>query len=48
MLSYAEVTQVGGAIDATVILDADTARAVLRADAQVAVGGTYTGVAKAG
>ncbi len=47
-LSYAGVTRVGGGIDATVILDAGTARAVLRADAQVAVGGTYTGVAKPG
>lgn len=45
-LSYAGVTRVGGGIDATVILDGDQARAVLRADAQVAVGGTYTGVAK--
>lgn len=47
-LRYAGVTRVGGAIDATVLLDAGRARAVLRADAQVAVGGTYTGVAKAG
>ncbi|MGA8047261.1 MAG: hypothetical protein WCA30_13450 [Dermatophilaceae bacterium] len=46
-LSYAGVTRVGGAIDATVILEGDDARAVLRADAQVAVGGTYSGVAKA-
>ncbi|WP_154402112.1 hypothetical protein [Ornithinimicrobium cavernae] len=45
-LSYAGLTRVGGAIDATVILDGDDARAVLRADSQVAVGGTYTGVAK--
>ena len=45
-LSYAGVTRVGGGIDATVILDGDGARAVVRADAQVAVGGTYTGVAK--
>ena len=46
-LSYAGLTRVGGGIDATVILDGDDARAVLRADAQVAVGGTYSGVAKA-
>lgn len=45
-LSYAGLTRVGGAIDATVILDGDGSRAVLRADARVAVGGTYTGVAK--
>jgi hypothetical protein len=45
-LRYAGVTRVGGAIDATIILDGDDARAVLRADAGVAVGGTYTGVAK--
>lgn len=48
MLSYSGVTRVGGAIDATVILDSDDARAVLRTDAQVAVGGAYAGVAKAG
>ncbi|KAB7744680.1 hypothetical protein GA707_08800 [Nostocoides sp. F2B08] len=47
-LSYAGVTRVGGGIEATVILDGEDARAVLRADAQVAVGGTYSGVAKAG
>jgi hypothetical protein len=47
-LSYAGVTRVGGGIDATVLLDADAARAVLRADAQVAVGGTYSGVAQSG
>lgn len=45
-LSYSGVTRVGGAIDATVILDGDDARAVLRAEAQVAVGGTYSGVGK--
>lgn len=45
-LNYAGLTRVGGAIDATVILDGDDARAVLRADARVAVGGTYTGIAK--
>lgn len=44
--SYAGVTRVGGDIDATMVLDGDAARAVLRADAQVAVGGTYSGVAK--
>lgn len=47
VLSYAGLTRVGGAIEATVILDGDHARAVLRADAQVAVGGTYSGIAKA-
>jgi hypothetical protein len=46
-LSYAGVTRVGGGIDATIILDGDEERAVLRADAQVAVGGTSTGVVKA-
>jgi hypothetical protein len=46
-LSYAGVTRVGGGIDATVILDGEDARAVVRADAQVAVGGTYAGVARA-
>lgn len=46
-LSYSGLTRAGGAIDATIILDGDHARAVLRADARVAVGGTYTGVAKA-
>jgi len=45
-LSYAGRTRVGGAIDATIKLDGVGARAVLKADAQVAVGGTYTGVAK--
>lgn len=46
-LSYAGLTRVGGGIDATVILDGDQTRAVVRADAQVAVGGTYSGIAKA-
>ena len=45
-LSYAGQTRVGGAIDATILLGGDDARAALRADAQVAVGGTYSGVAK--
>lgn len=45
-LSYAGITRVGGDIDAIVHLDGDTARAVLRADAQVGIGGTYAGVAK--
>lgn len=45
-LSYAGLTRVGGAIDANVILDGAEARAVLRADAQVAVGGSYSGIAK--
>jgi hypothetical protein len=48
VLSYAGITRVGGAIDATVILDANRTRAALRADATVAVGGSYTGVAKVG
>ncbi|MFK5634008.1 hypothetical protein [Ornithinimicrobium sp. LYQ103] len=46
-VSYAGVTRVGGSIDARIILEGDDARAVLRADAQVGVGGTYDGVAKA-
>jgi hypothetical protein len=41
-LTYAGVTQAGGAIDAVITLTGATS-AVLRADAQVAVGGTYTG-----
>ena len=45
-LTYAGITRVGGAIDAKIILTGDGARAVLRADAVVAVGGTYRGVAK--
>lgn len=45
-LSYAGLTRVGGAIDANVILDGAEARAVLRADAQVAVGGSYSGIAR--
>ena len=45
-LSYAGQTRVGGAIDATILLGGNDARAALRADAQVAVGGTYSGVAK--
>lgn len=44
-LRYSGITRVGGHIDATVILRGDQARAVARADAQVAVGGTYSGVA---
>lgn len=43
-LTYAGVTRPGGAIDATIRLRG-SASAVLRADATVAVGGTYTGVA---
>lgn len=42
-LTYAGVTRVGGAIDATVLL-AGPARAALRADAVAGVGGTYAGV----
>ena len=45
-LSYAGLTRVGGAIDATVLLDVYDARAVLRSDSQVALDGTYTGIAK--
>lgn len=45
-LAYAGVTRVGGAITATIILRGDRAKAVLRADARVAVGGSYAGVAK--
>ncbi|WNB87246.1 hypothetical protein [Cellulomonas sp. ATA003] len=47
-LRYAGVTRVGGEIDALVTLRGDDARAVLRADAQVTVGGSYRGVAQAG
>jgi hypothetical protein len=42
-LTYAGVTRVGGAIDATVRLSGP-ARAALRADAVAGVGGTYVGV----
>lgn len=44
-LTYAGVTRVGGAIDATVRLSG-SARAALRADAVAGVGGTYAGVAR--
>ncbi|GAA4740692.1 hypothetical protein GCM10023328_22350 [Modestobacter marinus] len=45
-LRYAGITRPGGAIDATIILRAEQARAQLRTvDAQVGVGGTYRGVA---
>ncbi|MFP5283193.1 MAG: hypothetical protein ACLGIF_07065 [Actinomycetes bacterium] len=47
-LAYAGVTREGGGIEATITLRADRARAVLRAAATVAVGGTYAGVAQAG
>lgn len=47
-LSYAGVTRVGGAIDATILLHGDRTLAALRAQARVAVGGAYTGVARAG
>jgi hypothetical protein len=43
-LTYAGITRVGGAIDAAILLDGDRADAALRADAEVAVGGSYTGV----
>jgi hypothetical protein len=46
VLRYAGVTRVGGAIDAGIVLTGDDVRAVLRADAQVAVGGSYRGVAR--
>lgn len=42
-LTYAGMTRVGGAIDATVLLSGP-ARAALRADALAGVGGTYAGV----
>jgi hypothetical protein len=45
-LRYAGVTRVGGEIDALITLRGDDARAVLRADAQVALGGTYRGVSR--
>jgi hypothetical protein len=44
---YAGITRVGGGIDALITLRGEDARAVLRADARVAVGGTYRGVARA-
>ena len=47
-LTYAGVTRAGGDIDATVLLDGDRASAVLHADAVVAVGGSYRGVARTG
>ena len=43
-LTYAGVTRPGGAIDANIRLHGSP-RTVLRADATIAVGGTYTGVA---
>ena len=46
-LTYAGITRAGGAIDAKIILAGDRAKAVLRADAVVALGGTYRGHAKA-
>jgi len=45
-LTYAGITRPGGTINAAVRLDGDRARAVLRAEAIVAVGGSYTGVAQ--
>jgi hypothetical protein len=44
-LTYFGITHPGGDINATIRLQGGS-RAVLRADATVAVGGTYTGVAK--
>lgn len=44
-LTYAGVTRVGGAIDATVVLRG-TAHAALRAEAVAGVGGTYVGLAR--
>lgn len=46
-LSYAGITRVGGEIDAVILLNGGRAKAVLRADATVAVGGSYSGVAGA-
>jgi hypothetical protein len=46
-LTYVGITREGGGIDAKIILVGDRAKAVLRADAEVAVGGTYRGHAKA-
>ncbi|MBX9245433.1 hypothetical protein ICW40_11520 [Actinotalea ferrariae] len=46
-LRYAGVTRVGGGIDALITLRGRDAQAVLRADAQVAVGGTYEGLSRA-
>ena len=43
-LSYAGITRVGGTIDARIVLATDSLRGVLRADARVAVGGSYGGV----
>ena len=45
-LTYAGVTQVGGHIDAAIVLDGDRAFAAVRADAIVTVGGSYRGVAR--
>lgn len=45
-LTYAGITRPGGTIEARIILRGDRAKAVLRADARVAAGGSYTGVAK--
>lgn len=45
-LTYAGITRVGGHIDALIRLRGDAATAVLRADATVAVGGVYDGVAR--
>lgn len=44
-LTYAGVTQVGGAITATILLRGG-ATAILRADAVAGVGGTYAGIAR--
>ena len=45
-LSYTGITRRGGAIEASIRLHADTAKAVLHTvDARVLVGGTYRGVA---
>ncbi len=45
-LTYGGITRVGGHIDALIRLRGDAATAVLRADATVAVGGDYAGVAR--
>ncbi|CAN5375238.1 hypothetical protein BH23ACT6_BH23ACT6_18970 [soil metagenome] len=47
-LTYAGITRVGGAIGATILLRGDGAKAAVRADAQVAVGGSYRGIVLSG
>lgn len=45
---YRGLTRTGGTVDATVLLDGFQARAVLRVDALVGVGGTYRGLVTPG